>query len=68
MHDILQTLEALSDDDLEAVITRAEELLQARLKKTPLAQDPAIGMWKDRDDMHDSTAWVRKVRHREWRV
>jgi mRNA-degrading endonuclease RelE of RelBE toxin-antitoxin system len=24
------------------------------------------GMWKDREDMQDSTAWVRKVRKSQW--
>ena len=32
----------------------------------PLRDDPAIGMWKDREDMHDSTAWVRALRRSEW--
>jgi hypothetical protein len=34
--------------------------------KGPLAEDPAIGMWRDREDMADSVAWVRAVREREW--
>ena len=25
-----------------------------------------VGMWRDRDDMRDSTAWVRGLREREW--
>jgi len=25
-----------------------------------------IGMWQDRDDMRDSTAWVRNLRESEW--
>jgi hypothetical protein len=32
-----------------------------------LADEPFIGMWRDREDMKDSTAWVREVRKREWR-
>lgn len=28
--------------------------------------DPFVGMWKDREDMADSTEWVRQVRRREW--
>lgn len=31
-----------------------------------LAQDSFIGMWRDREDMQDSSAWVRKLREREW--
>lgn len=25
-----------------------------------------IGMWQDRDEMRDSTAWVRNARESEW--
>lgn len=28
--------------------------------------DPCIGMWKDRSDIQDSTAWVRQLRQQEW--
>lgn len=31
-----------------------------------LRDDPFIGMWRDRTDMTDSSAWVRTVRTREW--
>jgi hypothetical protein len=33
----------------------------------PLRREPFIGMWKDRDDMADSGAWVRSMRRYEWR-
>jgi Protein of unknown function (DUF2281) len=35
-------------------------------KRTRLAKEPFIGMWRNRDDMRDSTAWVRNTREREW--
>ena len=31
-----------------------------------LQTDPFIGMWKDREDMQDSTQWVRTIRQGEW--
>jgi hypothetical protein len=34
--------------------------------RTPLAEEPFIGIWRDRADMEDSTAWVRAARAREW--
>ena len=33
-----------------------------------LESDPAIGMWKDREDMRDGAKWVRKLRESEWGV
>jgi len=31
-------------------------------KRRRLADDPFIGMWQGREDMQDSTAWVRNLR------
>ena len=62
MQDILKTLDTLTNDELEAVIDRAEAILQGRLAQVPLREDPAIGMWADREDMKDSAAWVHKLR------
>jgi hypothetical protein len=31
-----------------------------------LLNDSFIGMWRDRQDLADSNAWVRSVRENEW--
>ena len=66
MQDILQALDTLTNDELEAIIDRAEEILRERLDKVSLREDPAVGMWAEREDMQDSAAWVRKLRQSEW--
>lgn len=38
----------------------------AKTKRTALAEEPFVGMWRHRPDMEDSTAWVRDLRNREW--
>ena len=35
-------------------------------KRTKLAREPFVGMWCDREDLKDSSAWVRSIREREW--
>jgi len=35
-------------------------------KPAKLAQEAFIGMWRDRKNLRDSTAWVRKLRKSEW--
>ena len=37
-----------------------------KTKRVRLSDEPFIGMWQGREDMRDSTAWVRNLRHREW--
>lgn len=31
-----------------------------------IEQEPFIGMWRERGEMNDSTAWVRQMRAAEW--
>lgn len=45
--------------------TRYVGTRKKRTKRIPLNQEPAIGMWRDRKDMEDSTAWVRNLRQSE---
>ena len=35
-------------------------------KHPKLAKEPFVGLWRDRQDLGDSTEWVRNVRQREW--
>lgn len=35
---------------------------QRKRKYRSAADHPAVGMWKDREDMKDPSAWVRKIR------
>ncbi|MGB7441262.1 MAG: DUF2281 domain-containing protein [Coleofasciculaceae cyanobacterium] len=36
-------------------------------KPLSLDNQPFVGMWQDRPEMQDSTAWVRQVRKQQWR-
>ena len=38
-----------------------------KTRRVKLADEPFIGMWRDRADMADSIAWVRSSRRNEWR-
>jgi len=45
--------------------------MRSPLRKKPrrtvsLADEPFIGMWQGREDMQDSSTWVRGLREREW--
>ncbi|MEX2410466.1 MAG: DUF2281 domain-containing protein [Candidatus Paceibacterota bacterium] len=34
--------------------------------KKSILENSFFGIWKDRKDMQDSTAWVRKIRKSQW--
>lgn len=35
-------------------------------EKPNLSAEPFVGMWRDREDMQDSRAYVRELRQKEW--
>jgi hypothetical protein len=34
--------------------------------RAPVRQESFAGIWKDREDLSDSTGWVRRLRNEEW--
>ncbi|HUK90378.1 MAG TPA: DUF2281 domain-containing protein [Blastocatellia bacterium] len=45
------------------------QVIQSRPRENKckeLRDEPFIGMWSDREDMADSSGWVRAIRKNEW--
>ena len=51
--------------DLVGVLSK-QYVTPPKRGKRPLNEEPFVGMWADRADMTDSTAYVRKLRQEEW--
>jgi hypothetical protein len=41
-------------------------LVPKRSGKSKIGEEPFVELWEDREDLRDSTAWVRHVRQQEW--
>ena len=55
------------EDSIVFLRQRYESLLPPKTTDAPdLATEEFIGMWRDREDMQDGTAWVRRVRQFHW--
>ena len=39
---------------------------EKQAKRIDLVNEPFIGIWKDREDMNNSSTWLRNVREAEW--
>jgi hypothetical protein len=71
---ILNEFEALPKDAQQQVIdfiaflqTRYKpETSEEGPKKKEITDESFIGIWKNRDDFDDSSAWVRNTRKTEW--
>jgi hypothetical protein len=47
-------------------LQRQEDAVNTRHEPGSWRNDPAFGMWKDREDMKDSVEWVRQIRKQHW--
>lgn len=64
---LTQIIASLSEDERAMLYQRIETLnLQPTASPRPLRTEPFIGMWQDREDLADSTGWVRSIRQQHW--
>ena len=70
--DLLDEFVSLPLDAQRQVTDFISFLRQKYQPKTPVhgndveIDDKFIGMWSDREDLSDSTDWVRNLREKEW--
>ena len=78
---IQQDLSRLPEDMLQEVWDFAMFLQEKRkqhgvlrqiktkqVNNQPLSQEPFIGIWKNRQEMTDSSEWVKQLRKEEWAI
>ena len=39
---------------------------EKQIRQTNIVNEPFIGIWKDREDMNNSSTWLRNLRESEW--
>ncbi len=54
------------EDFVRFLRQRYQSSSRSETAKTDLAAEEFIGMWRDREEMQDSTNWVRNVRQSHW--
>ncbi len=68
--DLKKRLDALPDAAQREVADLIAALEARHAPRSPsptaLRDEPFIGCWAGRDDLADSTAWVRRLRQQEW--
>jgi len=52
--------------DFIAFLRTRYQPAQRKTRQTRLSAEAFVGIWKDRDDLQDSSQWVRETRIREW--
>ena len=55
--------------DFVAFLRQRHQKLEATPKAagSDLSHEPFVGIWQDRPEIEDSSAWVRDLREQEWK-
>ncbi len=64
---LVQIINSLNEEEKKILKEKLDykvEFLKTTLSN--LTDEPFIGMWQDREDMQDSSQWVRHLRQQEW--
>lgn len=64
---LVQIISALTPEERQNLEKKlASQQLSIQQSFISIKDDPGVGMWKDREDLQDSSAWVRQIRKQEW--
>ncbi|GBF82755.1 hypothetical protein [Aphanothece sacrum] len=68
---LVQIIHSLSQEEQkilqQKLLINSSEVEEINLEKlTALENDPFVGMWQEREDLEDSSQWVRHLRKQEW--
>ncbi|PSB13151.1 hypothetical protein C7B61_21440 [filamentous cyanobacterium CCP1] len=64
---LVQIILSLSEEERNLLTQKLEiPSHSTETKSLNFQNEPFVGMWQDRDEMADSTAWVRTIRQQHW--
>lgn len=64
---LVQIINSLTTEERKILEEKLElQTLSTEIERSKLEDEPFVGMWKDREDMEDTSRWVRQVRQQEW--
>ena len=53
--------------DFMAFLEQRYRSAPRRRRRRPLRAYAFVGLWREREDVQESTEWVRRLRRQEWR-
>ena len=64
---LVQIINSLTPEERLTLEQKLQDLTSpVEIEQSNLEDEPFVGMWKDREDMEDSSQWVRQLRQKEW--
>ena len=64
---LVQIISSLTIEERKNLEQRLQvKTVSTEMNLSNIQDEPFVGMWKDREDMEDSSQWVHQVRQQEW--
>ncbi len=67
---LVEIIHSLTEDEQKALLEKLLHFVpneqEEKSSLTPLEDESFLGMWQDREDLADSSQWVRQLREEEW--
>lgn len=67
VNSLVNIINSLSQEEKHLLEIELKKISKSESVKTfSMENEPFVGMWQDREDLKDSSEWVRQHRHSEW--
>ena len=64
---LVQIINALTEEERKQLEEKlSPQIIPTNIPLSNLENEAFVGMWKDRENMEDSSQWVRQHRQQEW--
>ena len=63
---LVQIINSLTEEERHSLAAQLNKDSVARRKVLDIDNEPFVGMWSDRQDLTDSSKWVKQLRQNEW--
>ena len=63
---LVQIINALTEEERKQLEEKLSQITPTNISSSNLENEAFVGMWKERENMEDSSQWVRQHRQQEW--
>ena len=68
VNSLAQIINSLTVEERKSLEIKLNEIRSEENEALDISEQPFVGMWSDRQDLADSSLWVKKMRQNEWSI
>jgi len=68
VNSLAKIINSLTEEEKASLESQINNSQRQESKPIDFENEPFVGMWRDRQDLTDSSQWVRQLRESEWTI